>query len=306
MGMPRHFLQIADLSADEIRTMIHHAIACKNRTDDLHNALPPLRHKTVILIFDKPSTRTRLSFQAGIHQLGGQSIVIDSADTQLGRGEPLSDSARVMSRFSDMMMIRTFGQDRLLEFSRHASVPVINGLTNEHHPCQVLADLMTWQEKHGDFQGKTVAWLGDANNVCRSWAQAASLLNFHLRIATPSQFAFTEEEIKSYRGWVSATTDPMSAAQNADVLLTDAWVSMGFEASHGNAKALFQPYQVNRSLMKVAQPHAIFMHCLPAYRDQEVSAEVFESPQSVVWEEAENRLHIQKSLMEFLLYGKLS
>lgn len=304
----RHYLQLADLTSDSLQVIINHAIKSKNR-DNAHaltSALPPLRHKTVVLIFDKPSTRTRLSFQAGIHQLGGQSIVIDSADSQLGRGEPLSDTARVMSRLCDMVMIRTFGQDHLEEFARHATVPVINGLTNEHHPCQVLADLMTWQERQGSFVGKTAAWLGDANNVCRSWAQAAKLMKFHLRVATPASFSFSMDEIKSYDGWVTATTDPIAAASSADVLITDAWVSMGFEGSHGQAKAQFFPYQVNRKLMQKANPQAIFMHCLPAYRDEEVSTDVFESEQSVVWDEAENRLHAQKSLMEYLILGNLS
>lgn len=315
--MLRHFLQIADLSAKEIELIIKNAIAQKKYYKKNHKYQKQiLKDKTVILIFDKPSTRTRLSFQFGVNLMGGNSVLINKAETQSGRGEELKDSVRVMSRYSQMIMIRTFGQEIVEEMVKYSSVPIINGLTNEHHPCQVMADLMTWQEKlsakHSikkddklSFIGKTVGWVGDANNVCKSWAQAANLLGFNLRISTPEKFNFTQEVWqklnKSKNNKVSFVKDPKQAVENVDLVLTDAWVSMGFENERGDIEKEFKPWQVNKKLMSLAKPNAIFMHCLPAYRDLEVTDDVIESSQSVVWDEAENRAFAQNAIMEFLL-----
>lgn len=306
--MLRHFLQITDFSADEINKLIGRAIAQKKEFKKNGKLKKQsLAHKTIFLVFDKPSTRTRLSFQSGIHMLGGNAVFVSNTDTQIGRGEPIMDVARVMSRYGQMIMIRTFEQSIIEELAKYSSVPIINGLSNQHHPCQVLADLMTWQEHLGKdkIAGKTVAWLGDANNVCRSWVQASSILNFNLRVSVPAKFNFEKSEWQTWKKYpIEFVENPQIAAKNADLVVTDAWVSMGFEESRKNSEKLFRKYQVNSQIMQLAKKSAVFMHCLPAYRGLEVTEEVIESKQSLVWDEAENRLWAQNALMEFLINCK--
>jgi ornithine carbamoyltransferase len=257
------------------------------------------------MIFDKASTRTRLSFEAGMHQLGGIAIYLNTKDTQLGRGEPVADSAKVISRMADAVMIRTFEQKTIEEFALNSRVPVINGLTNQHHPCQILADIYTYQEQTGQsIAGKTVAWIGDGNNMCESWIQAASILNFYLNIATPSGYQ-PETIIEEHHSWVTIFSNPQDAVKNADIVTTDVWTSMGFEAENQARLHAFKDWQVTDELMSLAKPNVLFMHCLPAHRGEEVSASVIDGPQSVVWEEAANRLHVQKALLEFLIRGEI-
>ena len=266
----------------------------------------PLTDRMLAMVFEKSSTRTRVSFEAGIYQLGGQAINLDSQSTQLGRAEPIEDTARVISRMVDLVMIRTFEQTKVERFAEHSRVPVINGLTNEYHPCQVLADISTFVEQRGSIAGKTVAWIGDANNMSYTWLQAARVLDFKLHVATPAGY-----EMKSQRGeqldreHLEVFADPMKAARGAHIVTTDVWTSMGFEAETENRKKAFADFSVDTEMMAVAHRDALFMHCLPAHRGEEVTEAVLEGPQSVVWEEAENRLHVQKALMEFLLLGRI-
>jgi ornithine carbamoyltransferase len=301
----KHFLQFSDFSRDEIIYLLERARILKHR---FKNYIPyqPLSDRMLAMVFEKSSTRTRVSFEAGIYQLGGSSIVLNTSESQLGRGEPIEDVARVISRMVDIVMIRTYEQSILERFAAHSRVPVINGLTNEYHPCQVLADILTFVEFRQSIQGKTVAWIGDANNMSYTWLQAARLLDFKLHVATPVGY-----EMKSQRGepldtaYLSIFTDPMAAAAGAHLVTTDVWTSMGFEAETEARKKAFADFMVDADMMKVAHPEALFMHCLPAHRGEEVSADVLEGPQSVVWDEAENRLHAQKALMEYLLLGKI-
>jgi ornithine carbamoyltransferase len=253
------------------------------------------------MIFEKNSTRTRVSFEAGMAQLGGSALYLSSRDTQLTRGEPIEDVAQVISRMVDLVMIRTFQQSLLERFAAHSRVPVINGLTDSHHPCQILADIATFIEHRGPIKGRTVAWVGDSNNVCNTWTQAAEVFDFHLRVAAPTGYGLRPE----YGSNVSSTTDPRAAVQGADLVTTDVWTSMGFEAEAEERRRQFSGYQVTAELMRLAKPDAVFMHCLPAHRGEEVAAEVIDGPWSVVWAEAENRLHTQKALMEYLLIGKV-
>jgi ornithine carbamoyltransferase len=258
------------------------------------------------MIFEKSSTRTRLSFEAGMHQLGGSAIYLNTRDTQLGRGEPVEDAAEVISRMVDAVMIRTFEQDIIERFASHSRVPVINGLTNEYHPCQILADVFTYIEQRGPIQGKTVAWVGDSNNMCNTWLQAAEVLDFNVHVSTPPGY-----EVEPERAGLFSTThyeeftDPMDACRGADLVTTDVWTSMGFEAENAERMTAFADWQVDAEMMAVAKADALFMHCLPAHRGEEVSAEVIDGPNSVVWDEAENRLHTQKALLEFLLLGRV-
>jgi ornithine carbamoyltransferase len=252
------------------------------------------------MIFEKPSTRTRLSFEAGMHQLGGAAIYLFTRDSQLGRGEPVEDAAQVISRMCDLVMIRTFEQKILSRFAAHSRVPVINGLTNDYHPCQVLADVYTFVEHRGSIRGKTVAWIGDANNMCRTWQQAAEIFDFQLNVSTPPGYG-----LKGRSKHTRSFADPMAAAAGAHLVTTDVWTSMGFETEKDARTKSFADWQVNARMMKAARKDALFMHCLPAHRGEEVSAKVIDGKQSVVWEEAENRLHTQKALMEFLLLGKV-
>ena len=299
---PRHFLTLFDLSAAELQRLLARAQELKQ----LHargERYTPLAHKALAMIFDKSSTRTRVSFEAGITQLGGNAMFLSPNDTQLGRGEPIEDTARVVSRMVDVIVVRTFEHARIETFAAHARVPVINALTDLHHPCQLLADLQTWREHQGDIAGKTAAWIGDGNNVCHSWMQAAKRGGFHLRVATPTGYAPAADIVAACAPHVSLTADPQAAADGADVVITDTWASMGQEQEKAARARAFAGFIVDAALMRRAKPGALFMHCLPAYRGVEVAAEVIDGPQSVVWDEAENRLHAQKALLEFLLVG---
>ena len=262
----------------------------------------PLRGRVLGMIFEKSSTRTRVSFEAGMAQLGGSAIFLSPNDTQLGRGEPIEDTARVLSRMVDAVMIRTFAQDNVDRFAAYSAVPVINGLTDSAHPCQLLADLQTFIEHRGDIRGKTVTWVGDANNMCLSYIRAARMLGFQLRIACPPDYAPSASEIGG-EDVASVHTDPREAVAGSHLVVTDVWASMGMESEADERLQAFRPYQVNADLMAQADPEAVFMHCLPAHRGEEVTAEVLEGEQSVVWDEAENRLHVQKALLEYLILG---
>jgi ornithine carbamoyltransferase len=301
----RHFLQFKDFTRDEHEHLFARTKILKHR---FKNYIPyqPLTDRMLAMVFEKSSTRTRVSFEAGIYQLGGQAINLDSQSTQLGRAEPIEDTARVISRMVDLVMIRTFEQEKVERFAAHSRVPVINGLTNEYHPCQVLADIFTFVEQRGSISGKTVAWIGDANNMSYTWLEAARVLDFKLNVSTPVGY-----EMKSQRGEVldaghlEVFANPRDAAKGAHLVTTDVWTSMGFEAETAARKTAFADFTVNAGMMAVADRDVLFMHCLPAHRGEEVTGEVLEGPQSVVWEEAENRLHVQKALMEFLLLGRI-
>ncbi len=296
----RHFLSLLDLSAEELRTLIARATTLKaERNRDIHHA--PLKNKVLGMIFEKSSTRTRVSFEVAMLQFGGHAIFLSPRDTQLGRGEPIEDTARVLSRMVDAVTIRTYEHDKLETFAAHSRVPVINALTDREHPCQLLADLQTYFEHRGDIRGKTVAWLGDGNNMCHSYIHAAQLLDFQLRIACPDGYQPDPAIVAAAGGHAKLTDDPAAAAQDADLVVTDVWASMGQEEEQMARGAAFIAYQVNAAIMARAKPDALFMHCLPAHRDEEVTVEVLDAPQSVVWEEAENRLHSQKALLELLL-----
>ena len=300
----QHFLQFRDLDAQQYSYLFERAARIKAYFKN-YEMYHPLVDRTLAMIFEKQSTRTRLSFEAGMHQLGGAAIYLNTRDTQLGRGEPVEDAAQVISRMVDIVMIRTFEQDIIERFAAHSRVPVINGLTNEYHPCQIMADIFTYIERHGSIQGKTVAWVGDSNNMCNTWLQAAVVLDFNVHVSTPPGY-----EVEPERAGLYDTThyeqfdDPMEACRDAHLVTTDVWTSMGFEAENEERKRDFQDWQVDADMMRVARSDALFMHCLPAHRGEEVTAEVIDGPQRVVWDEAENRLHVQKALMEYLLLGE--
>ena len=298
----RHFLQPADLSREEYEHLFARTRWIKAKFKS-YERYWPLEDRTLAMIFEKQSTRTRLSFEAGMHQLGGAAIFLNTRDSQLGRGEPVEDMAQVISRMCDIVMIRTFEQEIVERFARPSRVPVINGLTNEHHPCQILGDIYTYTEHRGSIRGRTVAWIGDSNNVCHSWLQAAEILDFKLNVSTPPGYEIEKDRISRNS---ESFADPMAAVKGADLVTTDVWTSMGFEAENEERKRDFQDWQVDADMMRAAKKDALFMHCLPAHRGEEVTAEVIDGPQSVVWDEAENRLHTQKALMEFLLLGKIS
>jgi ornithine carbamoyltransferase len=301
----KHFLQFKDLSRDELEYVFARARWIKAQFKG-YQQYWPLTDRTLVMIFEKASTRTRLSFEAGMHQLGGAAIYLNTNDSQLGRGEPVEDAAQVISRMSDIVMIRTFEQDIIERFAANSRVPVINGLTNEYHPCQILADILTFIEHRGSIQGKTVAWIGDSNNVCNTWLQAAEVLDFNVHVSTPPGYEVEQERAGLYgHEHYEEFSDPMEAAVGADLVTTDVWTSMGFEAENEERKRDFADWQVDADMMKVAAKDALFMHCLPAHRGEEVAAEVIDGAQSVVWDEAENRLHVQKALMEYLLLGKI-
>jgi ornithine carbamoyltransferase len=296
----RHFLQFSDFSRGEHEHLFARTRWIKDRFKR-YERYWPLEDRTLAMIFEKPSTRTRMSFEAGMHQLGGAAIYLFTRDSQLGRGESVEDAAQVISRMCDVIMLRTFEQDILSRFAGSSRVPVINGLTNEYHPCQILADVYTFIEQRGPIQGKTVAWIGDSNNVCNTWLQAAAVFDFRLHISTPPGYEVESERLNAN---TKVFSDPMQAARGADLVTTDVWTSMGFESENDARKRDFQDWQVDGEMMKAAKRDALFMHCLPAHRGEEVAAEVIDGPQSVVWEEAENRLHAQKALLEFLVLGK--
>jgi ornithine carbamoyltransferase len=301
----RHYLQFTDFSADEYAYLLERAAFLKakfKRYETWH----PLHDRTLAMIFEKNSTRTRLSFEAGIHQLGGHAVFLNTKDTQLGRGEPVEDAAQVISRMTDIIMIRTFGQDIIERFAAHSRVPVINGLTNEYHPCQVLADIFTYVEQRGSIKGKTVAWVGDANNMAYTWIQAAEILDFKVNFSAPLAYQLDQKMLSpNAKKYLTVFEHPADACRGSDLVTTDVWTSMGYEDENQIRLKAFKGWMVNDELMAAANSDALFMHCLPAHRGEEVSASVIDGPQSVVWDEAENRLHVQKALMEFLLCGKL-
>ena len=299
---PRHFLSLLDLTGDELRSLIAHAIDVKKRLKS-GVAHRPLNGKVLAMIFEKSSTRTRVSFESGMSQLGGHAMFLSPRDIQLGRGEPLEDSARVISSMVDAVMIRTFGHDRLEVFASASTSPVINALTDRLHPCQLLADMQTWFEQRGDIKGATVTWIGDGNNMCHSYINAARRFDFKLRIGCPKDYQPDEDIVASAPGRIEIFHDAQVAAQHADLVVTDVWASMGQEEEQQERLQVFSGFQVNQALMQQANKDALFMHCLPAHRGEEVTAEVIDGPKSVVWQEAENRLHAQKALLELLLNG---
>jgi ornithine carbamoyltransferase len=296
----RHFLTLNDLSRDELRGLIQRAIELKAMQKD-GQIFEPMKNKVLGMVFEKSSTRTRVSFEAGTAQFGGHAIFLSPKDTQLGRGEPIEDSARVLSSMVNIIMIRTYEHEKIERFATHSQVPVINALTDQYHPCQLLADMQTYFEHRGDISGKTVAWIGDGNNMCHSYINAAKLYDFKLNIAVPESYLPDENILSSANAHVTLVDSPETAATEADLVITDVWSSMGHEAEQAAREKAFSNYQVTPELMKLAKKDALFMHCLPAHRGEEVAAEVIDGPQSVVWDEAENRLHSQKALMEFLL-----
>ena len=301
----KHYLQFKDLRAEEYVYLFERTREIKKRFKN-YEKYQPLVDRTLAMIFEKASTRTRVSFEAGMYQMGGSVVHLTTGDSQLGRAEPVEDSARVISRMVDIVMIRTYEQAMLERFAAHSRVPVINGLTNEYHPCQILADIFTYIEQRGAIQGKVVAWVGDGNNMANTWLQAADVLGFTLHVSTPTGY-----ELDPVVAGVSNTQcvkvfdHPMAACRGAHLVTTDVWTSMGFEAENEERRKAFIDWCVDADMMAVAQPDALFMHCLPAHRGDEVEAEVIDGPQSVVWDEAENRMHAQKALMEYLLLGRI-
>ena len=296
----RHFLSLTDFSPQELVALIRRGIELK----DLRNKgvlLEPLKNRVLGMIFEKASTRTRLSFEAGMIQLGGQAIFLSPRDTQLGRGEPLSDSAIVMSRMLDAVMIRTFAHSTLTEFAAYSSVPVINGLSDDLHPCQLMADMQTFQEARGSIAGKTVAWIGDGNNMCNSYLEAAVQFDFQIRVACPAGFEPKAEFIAQAGDRLQIVRDPREAVAGAHLVSTDVWASMGQEEEAQQRAELFRPYQVSRALLDQAAHDVIFLHCLPAHRGEEISHDLLDDPRSLAWDQAENRMHVQKALLEFLV-----
>ena len=304
MRAPRHFLQFKDFTLAEFEYLFERTRWIKDRFKR-YEKYWPLEDRTLVMIFEKASTRTRLSFEAGMHQLGGAAIFINTRDSQLGRGEPVEDAAQVISRMCDLVMIRTFEQEIIERFAGSSRVPVINGLTNEYHPCQILADVYTFIEQRGSIKGKTVAWIGDSNNVCNTWLQAAEVFDFNVHVSTPPGYEIEPERAGVHGTHFEEFADPMKAAKGAHLVTTDVWTSMGFESENAARKRDFEDWQVDPEMMKAARKDALFMHCLPAHRGEEVAAKVIDGKQSAVWDEAENRLHTQKALMEFLLLGKV-
>lgn len=299
-SQPRHFLRIDDLDPEDYRAIIRRASELKR----LQKSATPhqsLAGKVLAMVFEKSSTRTRVSFETGIAQLGGTALFLSPRDTQLGRGEPMEDTARVLSRMVDLIMVRTFEHEKLERFAAHSSVPVINGLTDLCHPCQLLADMQTYFEHRGDIAGKTVAWVGDGNNMCHSYMASAQALGFKLNIAVPTGYEPEPAMLELFGDSATVVRDPIEAATGADLVVTDVWTSMGQEEENAIRRQAFDGYQVNHAMMECAADDALFMHCLPAHRGEEVTAEVIDAPDSVVWDEAENRLHAQKALMEFVM-----
>ena len=300
MSRIRHFLTLNDLSREELLALLKRASELKvlQRNGTAHGALTG---KVMAMIFAKSSTRTRVSFEAGMTQLGGSAMFLSSNDTQMGRGEPISDTAKVISSMVDIVMIRTFAHADVELFATHSSVPVINALTDDYHPCQLLADMQTWIEHRGDVQGKTVCWLGDGNNMCQSYINAAKILGFHLKIACPEGFEPSAELMDEAQGYATIEHDPRRASEGAHLLVTDVWASMGQEAEARMREQALSNYQLNQELLDLADSEALYFHCLPAHRGEEITADLMDNPKSVVWDEAENRLHAQKALIEFLL-----
>ena len=297
----RHFLDIDCLDHNILKDIISHAIELKASKP---KTFPSTLGKTLALIFEKPSTRTRVSFEVGMLQLGGNVVILNDKETQLSRGETVADTSRLLSRYADIIMLRTDKHKRLNELAANASVPVINGLTDNTHPCQIMADILTFQEHRGNIKNKTVAWVGDGNNVATSWLHASTKFGFKLRIATPKNLEIDEAiilEAKNNGGEIDVFNDPFAAVADADCVLTDTWLSMGAKKNNSQVENLLKPFQVNSKLMETAKANAVFMHCLPAHRGEEVTAEVIDGPQSLVWDEAENRLHVQKAIILWCL-----
>ena len=304
-SLMKHYLQFKDLRAEEYVYLFERARIIKTRFKN-YEKYQPLVDRTLAMIFEKASTRTRVSFEAGMYQMGGSVVNLTSGDSQFGRDEPVEDAARVISRMVDIVMIRTFEQDKIERFAAHSRVPVINGLTNEYHPCQILADIFTFIEHRGSIQGKVVAWVGDGNNMANTWLQAADVLGFTLHVSTPRGYEIDTKLVGvANPGCVKFFNSPFAACEGADLVTTDVWTSMGYEAEGQRRQAAFADWCVDDQMMQLARPEALFMHCLPAHRGEEVAAEVIDGPQSVVWDEAENRLHMQKALMEYLLLGRI-
>ncbi len=305
MSLIKHYLQFKDLRAEEYAYLLSRTAMIKQRFKN-YEKYTPLADRTLAMIFEKASTRTRVSFEAGMYQMGGSVVNLTTGDSQLGRSEPIEDSAKVISRMVDLVMIRTYEQTKLEAFAANSRVPVINGLTNEYHPCQILADVFTYIEHRGSIQGKVVAWVGDGNNMANTWLQAADILGFTLHVSTPSGYELDPEVAGvSNTHCVKVFKNPLDACRGAHLVTTDVWTSMGYEAENDARKKAFADWCVDREMMAVAQLDALFMHCLPAHRGEEVEAEVIDGPQSVVWDEAENRMHVQKALMEYLLIGRI-
>jgi len=300
MTRPRHFLTLANLTGHELRGIIDRAIALKKlQSEGVAHARYP--GKVMAMLFSKASTRTRVSFEVGMRQLGGSALFLSAADTQLGRGEPIEDTARVLSSMVDLVMIRTHEHASVERFAEVASVPVINGLTDDFHPCQLLADMQTWFEHRGDIRGRRVCWLGDGNNMCNSYINAARLLDFELVVACPAGYEPDANLVAANRDRVSIEAQPEAAVRGADLLVTDVWASMGQEEEQQARSRAMAPYQLNRGLLEKAAADALYMHCLPAHRGEEISEELMDASDTVIWDEAENRLHAQKALIEFLL-----
>jgi ornithine carbamoyltransferase len=300
----KHYLQFADFSLEEYAYLIERTKIIKQKFKS-YEPYHPLLDRTLVMVFEKNSTRTRLSFEAGMHQLGGAAIYLNTRDSQLGRGEPVEDAAQVMSRMCDIIMIRTFGQEIIERFAANSRVPVVNGLTNEHHPCQVFADVFTYIEHRGSIAGKCVAWVGDANNMLYSWLQAAEVFGFHLNVSTPVGYDINPALVSKNNLRYTVFKNPADACAGADLVTTDVWTSMGYEQENVARLKAFDGWIVDSAKIQRANPDALFMHCLPAHRGEEVAAEVIDGPQSVVWDEAENRLHVQKALLEYLVLGKV-
>ena len=302
MSKPRHFLTLMDFNRNELQLLIQRAIELKNirKSGEIYE---PLKNLTLAMIFEKSSTRTRVSFEAGMNQLGGHAMFLSSRDTQLGRGEPIEDSARVISSMVDVVMIRTFGHDIVEKFAKYSSVPVINALTDDFHPCQLLADMMTYVEHRGSITGKTATYVGDGNNMCHSWMNAARQFSFHLNIATPKGYEPNAELLEELSDHVTLFNNIDDAVLDSDLITTDVWASMGQEEEQKIREKAFKEFMIDSAVMAKADKDAIFMHCLPAHREEEVSASVIDGKQSVVWDEAENRLHAQKALLEALVVG---
>ena len=302
---PKHFLQLKDFSREELDYLFERTRWIKERFKR-YEIYQPLRDRTLAMVFEKASTRTRVSFEAGMNQLGGIAINLNRGDTQLSRGEPIEDLARVISRMVDIVMIRTFEQTIIERFAAHSRVPVINGLTNEYHPCQILADVYTYIEHRGSLQGKTIAWIGDSNNMCNTWLQAAAIFDFKVHVSTPPGYRVDVAAAGvTGAGPFESFDDPVAACRGASLVTTDVWTSMGFEAENEERKKAFADWMVDAEMMRAATPDALFMHCLPAHRGEEVAADVIDGPQSVVWDEAENRMHAQKALLEYLVCGRV-
>ncbi|WP_235039758.1 ornithine carbamoyltransferase [Vreelandella profundi] len=302
----RHFLTLLDLSPDELDYLIQRAITIKTNLKAQGPVYTPLSNRTLAMIFEKSSTRTRVSFETGMAQFGGHALFLSPRDTQLGRGEPIEDTARVLSEMVDAVMIRTFSHAGLETYASASSVPVINALSDDYHPCQLLADVMTWTELRGSVKGRTAVWIGDGNNMCHSWINAARQFGFHLRVCCPKGYEPRADIMAAAGDHVSMLHDPQAAVKDADLITTDVWASMGQEEEQAKREADFAGFQVTEAMLDAARQDVLFLHCLPAHRGEEISLTLLDDPRSVVWQEAGNRLHAQKALIEFLLLGKIA